>query len=65
MMENAKRKNMCGYCRHSVGIEGRNAMRGCNVDNKLHNEEDSCRCFEACYKFNLETGLPERCKPLN
>lgn len=62
-MENVR--NTCGYCNRSEGIEGKNSMRGCTVDMKLHDEEDSCGYFEACYRFNTETGLPERCKPLN
>ena len=61
-MENTNNKNLCCHCKHSEGIEGRNSMRGCNIDKQLHDMDDTCMCFEACYKFNLKTGLPERCK---
>lgn len=59
-MENMQ--NNCCHCKHSEGIEGKNSMIGCNIDEKLHDMDDSCICFEAEYRFNLSTGLPERVK---
>lgn len=45
--EMSNKKNTCCHCKHSEGIEGRNSMRGCNIDKKLHDMDDSCMCFEA------------------
>lgn len=56
------KQNTCCHCKHSEGIEGRNAILGCIIDKKLHDMDDKCRCFEACYKFDLKTGLPVRSK---
>lgn len=39
-MKNADNKrNTCCHCRHSEGIEGRNAL-GCNIDGKIHDIGD-------------------------
>lgn len=57
-----KQNNICCHCMYSEGIEGRNSIIGCNLDKKLHDMDDSCLCFQSVYRFNTETGLPERIK---
>lgn len=37
--------NTCCHCNNKETLEGQNSMIGCNVDNKLHDMDDTCENF--------------------